>query len=77
MRDEFVFLNNLRESGITNMFGATPYLQEEFGFGKLEAREILTEWMDWVSENPENGDVGVEDAIVDDFIGGYDDDEEY
>ncbi len=40
------FLDNLRESGETNMFGAAPYLQNEFGLEKKEARSILTEWMD-------------------------------
>ena len=40
-----VYLDNLRESGETNMFGATPYLQNKFGLDKKEAREILSEWM--------------------------------
>ena len=26
----FEFLNELRDSGVTNMFGAAPYLQEAF-----------------------------------------------
>lgn len=39
------FLDNLRESGETNMFGARPYLMEEFGLDKHEAGEILSEWM--------------------------------
>lgn len=39
------FLDDLRRSGVTNMFGATPYLQKEFGLEKKEAREILFEWM--------------------------------
>ena len=30
----FKYLDNLRESGVTNMFGAGIYLQEEFGLGK-------------------------------------------
>ena len=41
----FTFLNDLRDSGITNMFGAGPYLQNEFGLDKREAREILAKWM--------------------------------
>lgn len=40
------YLDKLRESGETNMFGATPYLQEEFGLDKHEARVILKEWVD-------------------------------
>lgn len=39
------FLDNLRESGETNMFGARPYLMEEFGLDKHEAGKILSEWM--------------------------------
>jgi hypothetical protein len=39
------YLNHLRESGATNMFGATPYVIEEFGLDKSEARRILSLWM--------------------------------
>lgn len=39
------FLDVLRESGVTNMFGAAPYLMEEFDIEKKEAIEILSEWM--------------------------------
>ena len=45
------FLNALRDSGVTNMFGAAPYLQREFGLDKREAREILANWMKSFSEN--------------------------
>jgi len=41
----FAFLDNLRESGITNMFGATPYLVEEFGIDKKAAAVLLMAWM--------------------------------
>lgn len=54
---EFLFLNALRESGATNMFGATPYLQEEFDMSQKEARAILIKWMAWVSENPKNANI--------------------
>jgi len=40
------FLNQLRESGVTNMFGATDYIQREFmELNKDEARKMLTTWM--------------------------------
>lgn len=39
------FLDDLRESGVTNMFGAGKYLEDEFGLDKREAREILSNWM--------------------------------
>lgn len=40
------FLDELRESGVTNMFGATPYIMDEFGVDKADARKILAEWME-------------------------------
>ena len=45
MQEYFDFLDELRLSGETNMFGAAPYLQDEFGIDKREAREILQNWM--------------------------------
>lgn len=39
------FLDTLRESGVTNMFGAGPYVQEEFGLDKKEAGAMVGEWM--------------------------------
>jgi uncharacterized glyoxalase superfamily protein PhnB len=43
--DVYEYLNKLRESGVTNMFGATPYLQNYFGFTKGYARAWLGQWM--------------------------------
>lgn len=39
------YLNDLRESGVTNMFGAGEYLQLAFGLDKRKAKEILIYWM--------------------------------
>ena len=39
------YLDDLRESGETNMFGAGAYLREEFGFSKAEASAELSRWM--------------------------------
>ena len=39
------YLDKLRESGITNMFGAAPYLQAEFDLTKQEAKDVLVYWM--------------------------------
>tara|TARA_R110000787_G_scaffold70091_1_gene155815 strand:- start:13333 stop:13518 length:186 start_codon:yes stop_codon:yes gene_type:complete len=44
-RIEFEYLDNLRESGVTNMFGAGVYLENEFGLEKKEARKVLANWM--------------------------------
>ena len=51
----FKFLNDLRDSGKTNMFGAAPYLQSAFDLEKREAREILTRWMKSFSESIAEG----------------------
>lgn len=53
----FDFLDDLRESGVTNMFGASPYLVEEFGVDKSTAQRILIEWMRTFDErHPEEED---------------------
>jgi len=49
--EEFEYLNMLRESGATNMFGAAAYLQDEFGLEKAEARTILKLWMESFKES--------------------------
>ena len=51
IKDMHIFLNDLRDSGVTNMFGAAPYLQDEFGLEKGEARQVLANWMQSFSEN--------------------------
>ena len=48
--DIFAFLDNVRESGSINMFGAAPVLQEVFGLDRRDARDMLREWMDTFSE---------------------------
>jgi len=39
------FLDSLRESGATNMFGAGPYLVEAFGVDRKTSHVILGYWM--------------------------------
>ena len=41
----FEYLDALRESGVTNMFGAGSYVEDEFGLRRQEARDLLVEWM--------------------------------
>jgi hypothetical protein len=45
-KEVFEFLDGLRESGITNMFGATPYIMEEFDLEERHARILLKKWME-------------------------------
>ena len=40
------YLDDLRESGKTNMLGAGVYLQNKFLFGQREASKVLGYWMD-------------------------------
>lgn len=44
------YLDDLRDSGVTNMFGATMYLTATFDLTKQEARQILSYWMTTFSE---------------------------
>lgn len=39
------YLEELRQSGVTNMFGAAPYLMREFALSYDEASKILSDWM--------------------------------
>lgn len=51
-----VFLDDLRESGVTNMFGAAPYLREEFPHLDREAaRKAVVYWMETFSERHHKG----------------------
>ena len=44
--EHLTFLDDLRDSGATNMFGASMYLTDEFAeLSDKEAREVLTYWM--------------------------------
>lgn len=46
LAEVFQYLDNLRESGVTNMFGATPYIQNEFDIMDRDlAYDVLDGWM--------------------------------
>ena len=44
-KEVYNYLDELRLSGKTNMFGAAPYLAQQFVIEESEAREWLKEWM--------------------------------
>lgn len=46
----FVYLDELRESGVTNMFGAGPYVEDEFDVDRRTARSLVVEWMETFDE---------------------------
>jgi hypothetical protein len=47
----FTYLDLLKESGVTNMFGSVPYIQDQFGVSQPEAKKIFKVWMDTFNEN--------------------------
>lgn len=49
----YQYLDDLRDSGITNMFGAASYLVDEFDLEPEEASKILVEWMKSYGERHE------------------------
>jgi len=51
IQEEYLeYLDSLRESGVTNMFGAAVYLSDECGLSKTNARKVLMFWMQTFSE---------------------------
>ena len=44
-QDYFDYLVELRDSGVTNMWGAGPYLEDKFYLTKQEAKEVLVLWI--------------------------------
>lgn len=45
LTDRFTYLDDLRESGVTNMYGAGTYLRQFMGCSLRESREVLGQWM--------------------------------
>lgn len=41
----WIYLERLRRSGDTNMYGAAPWLEAAFGLSHAEAVDILCDWM--------------------------------
>ena len=50
----FPYLDSLRESGITNMYGLHKYVIEEFGTNKDMARKLVQAWMETFKEKDNN-----------------------
>jgi hypothetical protein len=44
------FLIYLRDSGETNMWGAAPYIEREFGVPYVDAKTILLEWIEYMTK---------------------------
>lgn len=41
----YIYLEQLRLSGMTNMFGAAPYLARKYGLDYEVAKKVLSDWM--------------------------------
>ncbi len=49
-----LYLDRLRESGDVNMYGSTPYLQQEFDIPRKDAKRIVKEWLStYTDRHPE------------------------
>lgn len=44
-QEHYDYLIELRDSGVTNMWGAGEYLEMRFDLTRHEARDILLEWI--------------------------------
>lgn len=51
-QDYFDYLDDLRESGRTNMFGAPQYLQQEMGLDKKESMAVFQAWSHAFGKEP-------------------------
>lgn len=40
------YLEKLRDSGVTNMWGSPLYLEQEFKLSKEESKKIFLDWID-------------------------------
>ena len=49
LAEMFGYLDDLRESGETNMWGAAPYLERNFALERKNARDVLGAWMETFS----------------------------
>jgi hypothetical protein len=49
----FKYLQDLRDSGAINMWGAGAYLEDEFGLTRREAKAVLLEWFESFNKQKE------------------------
>ena len=49
-QEVFKYLDALRRSGITNMFGSPAYVRKVFGASNAESIKLVAEWMDSFKE---------------------------
>lgn len=55
-KEVYEFLDDLRESGVVNMYAAGEYIEDEFIMAPNLARKFLREWMESFGRpRPQNG----------------------
>jgi len=52
----YLYLEQIRESGDINMFGAGAYLEQHFELSKNDARKYLADWMRSYNKGDEDAD---------------------
>jgi len=52
-----VFLDVVRSTGVTNMYGAGSYIEKHFNVSRYEAKDFLMVWMRTFSERRAKGEV--------------------
>ena len=58
-REYYEYLDELRRSGITNMYSAASYLRDAFDFDSIhDARDVLKDWQDSFAARREAGETG-------------------
>lgn len=45
------YLDELRESGVTNMFGAPAYIERKFNLKQRDSKKIVSYWMNSFGED--------------------------
>jgi len=50
-KEHLIYLDDLRESGETNMFGSPRYLRDEFEVNRPTSVAIVKYWMDTFEED--------------------------
>ena len=48
--EHLIYLDELRESGVTNMWGAASFVAREFGLDRTDSKDVLKYWMDSFEE---------------------------
>lgn len=55
----FKYLNNLRDSGRINMFGAWVYVADKYQLSRYESNKIVSLWMNNFKENGNYAEVKI------------------